>query len=139
MADKSKIDDLFIVLILATQTKYGDRPLNEVMMDLAPPVLMGQYDIQRRDGEPVSFATWAWLNDDTLKQAMQGRTLMGQEWQSGDIPWIAGFASLVHPIAQFRALQKIFKGKRPLSRRGDWTGSVKAEKGLITEWIGAAA
>lgn len=56
---------------------------------LLPPLVSGQCKLYMKKEYPISFVSWAFVNDDTEKRLLQnGGKLRPEDWKSGDRLWI---------------------------------------------------
>ncbi|WP_374300704.1 toxin-activating lysine-acyltransferase [Ferrovibrio sp.] len=56
---------------------------------VVPPVAMRQFRLWRKDGIPVGYASWAFVNDDIHARFQQGvRRLAPSDWKSGEHAWL---------------------------------------------------
>jgi cytolysin-activating lysine-acyltransferase len=64
---------------------------------LLPPILHEQVELIERDGVPVAYCSWAWLDQDAeLRYMMNPSAMRVEDWKSGDRLW---FADWVAPFA----------------------------------------
>lgn len=82
---------------------------------VAPPILLRQFRIFRRNGAPVGFVTWGFLSTEVEERMAAGQVkLSPTEWNAGDQPW------LVDEVAPFgggevmvkEIKEKVFVGRK---------------------------
>ena len=74
---------------------------------LIPPVSLGQFRIWRKNGVPVAFATWAFLEADAEKRLIAGvHKLKPIDWKSGENLW------LMDVLAPFGGQEQVVKEVR---------------------------
>lgn len=90
---------------LCSQTKYYKTwALNAFDTNIVPPLMKNQYKIYLDEqGTPVGLVTWAWLNGGACDKAMQGESLLWEEWTSGNHLYCHDF------LAPWGHGKKIFK------------------------------
>ena len=61
---------------------------------LLPPLVSGQCKLYMKNEYPISFVSWAWLNEDAEKRLFQsGGKLRPGDWNSGDRLWLIDIVS----------------------------------------------
>lgn len=76
---------------------------------VAPPILLRQFRIFRRDSAPVGFVSWAFLSTEAGERLAAGRIkLSPAEWNTGGQPWLI---DVVAPFGGGEAMIKEIKEK----------------------------
>lgn len=81
---------------------------------VTPPVLLNQFRMWQKDGSPIGYASWAYLNEDAEARIRQGiRRLMPTDWKSGETLWLIDFLTPFGGQEQMikELKEKVFKGK----------------------------
>lgn len=61
---------------------------------LLPAVQLGQFELLERDGMPVAYCSWAWMDAPTeLRYVRQLAGLAWPDWRSGDRLWIVDWVA----------------------------------------------
>ena len=99
-----------------------------------PPVLLKQFRLFRKDGNPIGYAAWAFLDDETDKRLRKGDLkLKPEDWRAGPHLWlldlVAPFGGQETMVKEIAA--KVFKGKafRTLMPKEEGTGMRAVEIG----------
>lgn len=60
---------------------------------VTPPIMLGQFHLWERAGNPYGFASWAFLGDEAEERIVTNgiRRLMPTDWKSGDQLWLIDF------------------------------------------------
>ena len=66
---------------------WADRPLMDFENWLAAPILRGNMLMAFIGSEPVALATHAFLGEDQALNLIEGGTLIGDDWDSGNTFW----------------------------------------------------
>lgn len=92
-----------------------------------PPVLLKQFRLFRKSGNPIGYAAWAFLDEETDKRLRKGDVkLTPDQWRAGPNLWlldlVAPFGGQETMLKEIAA--KVFKGKafRTLVPKKDGTG-----------------
>lgn len=86
--------------------RHRDAPLHTLPTLLLPLIKQQQYAIAVKDGRPVFFLGWAWMDEDAERRYLTNASVMMKEsdWTSGERLWITDF---IAPFGEVRALQKL--------------------------------
>jgi cytolysin-activating lysine-acyltransferase len=62
---------------------------------VTPPILLGQFHLWHRDGNPFAFASWAFIGEEAERRIVDRgiRRLMPTDWKSGESLWLIDFVS----------------------------------------------
>src|SRR2546422_5046513 len=104
---------------------------------VAPPLMLQQFRLYRRDNVPVAFVSWALLTEEVEKRVQSGAwRLQPADWRSGDRLWVVdlvaphgGVAAVLEDLRENLFPACVFQNVRlPLEARGAtvWEG-----KGVI--------
>ena len=112
--------------------------ISELDWLLVPALQLRQFRIWRHNGQPVGFASWAWLTQEAaarvVESARAGRMgrIAPNEWKSGDQLWLidflAPFGGGDEMVKELR--EKIFAGQKIKTLQPAPDGSGPA----VTEW-----
>jgi len=92
----NQLDKLAIVgaiswLMMSTPT-HKHVFVSDLEWSVMPPVALGQFFLWRRQGVPVGYATWAYLNQEAEERVRSGSLrLAPKDWKSGDRLWLIDF------------------------------------------------
>src|SRR2546430_14751856 len=76
---------------------------------VAPPLMLQQFRLYRRDNVPVAFVSWALLTEEVEKRVQSGAwRLQRADWRSGDRLWVV---DLVTPHGGVGGVLKDLPGK----------------------------
>lgn len=100
-----------------------------------PALMTRQFQLWRRNGRPVGFASWATVSDEVEQRMKSGMPkLRPDEWQSGDRAWlvdmVAPFGNADRLLADLK--QRSFKDRALMALRPAPTG-----KGVVAVGVGA--
>jgi cytolysin-activating lysine-acyltransferase len=76
---------------------HKDWPVHLLAAGLLPPIQLNQYLLIERNGLPVAYCSWAYLNTDTEAQYMIDPAVIKlEDWNRGDhlwfVDWVAPFS-----------------------------------------------
>ncbi len=82
---------------------------------VTPPVALGQFRLWHKDGVPVAYASWAYLNEEAEnRMKVGGHKLAPIDWKSGSNLWLmdvlAPFGGNEEVVKELR--EKVFPGKK---------------------------
>lgn len=98
-----------IIGLMAATQHYQYWTIGDIRRLIMPPVLLGQSVVCRQDGNPVAFATWAWLSDEALAEIeSRDRGMCAEDFNSGDNLWIAEGCA---PYGHIRVLARHIKDR----------------------------
>lgn len=103
---------------LMAHAEYHSRwNCHDVNTDIVPPVVLGQFQLYHTEaGEPVGFATWAFVSEE-VKDALinRSRPMQFDDWRSGDLLM---FNDFVAPFGHGRWMVNHLRGGRFADRNG---------------------
>lgn len=74
---------------------------------VAPPLMLGQFRLYRRDKAPVAYVSWALLTEEAERRVINGAwRLTPGDWKAGDRVWV------VDVVAPYGGLDAIMKDLR---------------------------
>lgn len=83
-----------VAWLLARSPLHRDMPMKNLEQWAAPPIVLKQYRLYRREGRPVAFFTWAYLSPAVQdRYVLDPQTLQPDEWKSGDRLWLTDFVA----------------------------------------------
>ncbi len=107
---------------------HRDAPLHVLPVVLLPVIKRQQYVLVEKEGRPIFFLSWAWMNEEAEHRYLNDATVVLPEadWCNGDRLWFRDFiAPFGHTEALFRLLrEEIFPHQigRSLWHRGGEKG-----------------
>lgn len=86
--------------------RHRDAPLHTLPTLLLPPIKQQQYAIAVKDGRPLFFLGWAWMDEESEQRYLTHASVMMKQtdWTSGNRLWITDF---IAPFGEVRALLKL--------------------------------
>ncbi len=84
----------YMVALCAVSGHYSFWTMEGIGRLFIPPLKLGQAKIYLKDGEPVAFATWAFLTEETSKRILSEHIdPEPNEWNAGDVLWLIDFVA----------------------------------------------
>lgn len=86
--------------------RHRDAPLHTLPTLLLPLIKQQQYAIAVKDGRPVFFLGWAWMDEEAEQRYLSHASVMMKEadWTSGNRLWITDF---IAPFGDIRNLLRL--------------------------------
>ena len=104
-----------IVWLMLQSEAHKHLFLTDLEWRVLPPVLLKQFRLFRKDGAPIGYAAWAYLDDGTDARIRAGDLkLQPEHWRSGPNLWLL---DLIAPFGGDEVMikelsEKVFKGKK---------------------------
>lgn len=100
---------------------------------VTPPVMLGQFHLWERSGNPHAFASWAYLNEEAQERIVTNgiRRLMPTDWKSGDQLWLIDF---VCPFGGADALIEELKTRVLSNQRLKMLQATPGGRRSVVEW-----
>ncbi|MGL4094406.1 toxin-activating lysine-acyltransferase [Agrobacterium cavarae] len=100
---------------------------------VTPPIILGQFRLWEKSGNPLAFASWAYLNDEAEERIVTNgiRRLLPTDWKSGDQLWLIDF------ICPFGDHELVIKELKTLAVPGKGFKMLRALPGgtrSVVEW-----
>lgn len=88
---------------------HRDTPLHALPTLLLPAIKRQQYAIASRDGRPVCYLSWMWLNDDAERRYLTEAAILTREadWASGERIWLR---DCIVPFGDVLSLRRMVTG-----------------------------
>lgn len=93
-----------VVMLYMQSTHRRFHFISDIEWLLLPPLVQGQCKLYMKKEYPISFVSWAFLDEVAEKRFLQsGGKLRAEDWNSGDIVWI------VDIVAPFGGIENMIK------------------------------
>jgi cytolysin-activating lysine-acyltransferase len=125
-----------VLFLMSASEVHREWTIEDLSRLVAPPLALTQCEIFVRDGWPVAFISWAFLNKVAADGFIDGtRKLQPDDWSSGDQLWI------IDIIAPYGDIRKVIrwahdKWPKPLQGfhiRSSLPGVVRGRFGKVVE------
>lgn len=83
------------VWLMSRSPMHKHLMLTDIEWLVTPPILLGQFRLWERAGNPFGFASWAFLGEEAEERIVEKgiRRLMPTDWKSGEQLWLIDFLS----------------------------------------------
>lgn len=100
---------------------------------VTPPIMLGQFHLWERAGNPYGFASWAFLGGEAEERIVTNgiRRLMPTDWKSGDQLWLIDF---VCPFGGQDALIEELKTRILSNQRLKMLQAAPGGRRSVVEW-----
>lgn len=100
---------------------------------VTPPIMLGQFHLWERAGNPYGFASWAFLGDEAEERIVTNgiRRLMPTDWKSGDQLWLIDF---ICPFGGQEALIEELKTRVLSNQRFKMLQAAPGGRRSVVEW-----
>jgi cytolysin-activating lysine-acyltransferase len=100
---------------------------------VTPPIMLSQFRLWQKDGNPVGFASWAYLGEEAEERIVTKsiRRLMPTDWKSGENLWLIDF------LSPFGGQEEMLKELREKTHPGQKMKMIQAAPGGgkgVVEW-----
>jgi cytolysin-activating lysine-acyltransferase len=99
---------------------------------VTPPILLGQFRLWQKEGNPIGFVSWAFLNEEAEERIVTKgiRRLMPTDWKSGSALWLIDFLS---PFGGQNEMLKELREKIHLGKKMKMIQPAPGGEGVV-EW-----
>tara|TARA_R110000782_G_scaffold243059_1_gene329606 strand:+ start:104 stop:508 length:405 start_codon:yes stop_codon:yes gene_type:complete len=92
--NKSQLQDMQKIISLYKEfDKYKEYTREDLYYHILPSIKLNQYKIIKENNKVVSFANWAYLDNDSQKEYIKTGDFSNKSWKSGDNPWVIDVVS----------------------------------------------
>lgn len=100
---------------------------------VTPPIVLGQFRLWERSGNPHAFASWAYLNDEAEERIVTNgiRRLLPTDWKSGDQLWLIDFLC---PFGDQEFIMKELKTQATLGKGFKMLRALPGGTRSVVEW-----
>ncbi|MFK0209525.1 toxin-activating lysine-acyltransferase [Agrobacterium sp. NPDC090283] len=100
---------------------------------VTPPIMLGQFHLWERAGNPYGFASWAFLGDEAEERIVTNgiRRLMPTDWKSGDQLWLIDF---ICPFGGQEGLIEELKTRVLSAQRFKMLQAASGGRRAVVEW-----
>lgn len=100
---------------------------------VTPPIVLGQFHLWEKGGNPVGFASWAFLGEEAEERIIAKgiRRLLPSDWKSGEQLWLIDFLS---PFGGQDAMLKDLRNKTHSGKRMKMLQSAPGGGRGVAEW-----
>ena len=108
--NKSKLQEMQqIISLYKSFDKYNEYTREELYYHILPSVKLNQYKIIKENNKVVSFANWAYLDNNSEKEYKKTGDFSNESWKSGDNPWVIDVVSKINGAKIANWLRSFFK------------------------------
>ena len=108
--DKSQLQDMHqIISLYKSFDKYNEYTREELYYHILPSVKLNQYKIIKENNKVVSFANWAYLDNDSEKEYKKTGDFSDESFKSGNNPWVIDVVSKINGVKITNWLRHNFK------------------------------
>ena len=108
--NKSQLQDMQqIISLYKSFDKYNEYSREELYYHILPSVKLNQYKIIKENNKVVSFANWAYLDNNSEKEYKKTGDFANESWKSGDNPWVIDVVSKTNGAKMAHWLRSFFK------------------------------
>ena len=87
--NKSQLQDMQqIISLYKSFDRYKEYTREDLYYHILPSFKLNQYKIIKENNKVVSFANWAYLDNDSEKEFKKTGDFSNDAWKSGDNPWV---------------------------------------------------
>ena len=108
--NKSQLQEIQqIISLYKSFDKYNEYTREELYYHILPSVKLNQYKIIKENNKVVSFANWAYLDNDSEKEYKKTGDFSDESFKSGDNPWVIDVVSKINGVKITNWLRHNFK------------------------------
>ena len=108
--NKSQLQDMQqIISLYKSFDKYNEYSREELYYHILPSVKLNQYKIIKENNKVVSFANWAYLDNNSEKEYKKTGDFSNESWKSGDNSWVIDVVSKTNGAKMAYWLRSFFK------------------------------
>jgi len=93
------------VWLMTMDKAYRGRPIGEIEILVATPILLRQFKLYSKGKQPVAFLTWASVSDVVKAKVEAGEALALEDWRSGGNLMVV---DVVSPFAEASTVREKF-------------------------------
>jgi cytolysin-activating lysine-acyltransferase len=121
------------VCLMSRSPMHKHLMITDIEWLVTPPIMLNQFRLWQKDGNPVGFAFWAYLGEEAEERIVTKgiRRLMPTDWKSGDTLWLIDF------ISPFGGQDEMLKELREQVHAGKKMKMIQAAPGGgrgVVEW-----
>jgi hemolysin-activating ACP:hemolysin acyltransferase len=108
--DKNILQDMQTIISLYKKfDKYKDYTREDIYYHILPSIKLKQYKIFKENDKVITFANWAYLNDQAEQEYIKTGNFNENAWKSGVITWVVDVVSIKNGDKIGRWLKNKFK------------------------------
>ena len=108
--NKSLLQDMQKIISLYKEfDRYKEYTREDLYYHILPSIKLNQYKIIKENNKVVSFANWAYLDNDSEKEYKKTKDFSNESWKSGDNPWVIDVVSKINGVKITNWLRHNFK------------------------------